>query len=526
LGGLSIDDVCSDDSGGGVIIDAAVAAAEGVCPGCGTASARVHSRYRRRLADAALGGRSVMLRLRVRRFFCDNIGCAARTFVEQVTGLTVKWARRTSPTTRVLTAIALALAGRAAARLAAQLAVPASRSTLLRLLGKMPDPVATTLTRIGVDDFAFRRGHTYGTVIVDIDNHRPVDVLADRTRDTLADWLRTHPGVELVCRDRAGAYAEAVRTAAPDAIQVADRWHLWHNLVEAVEKTVIAERAALHKPEPNELEPAANDVAAVLDSRPAEPAVRPVEGRLATRTRQRWTAVHDLLAAGRSISAIARQLRLQRKTVRRFARAATVEELLDRARPRRDSLLDPYKPYLQERFTAGGVDAVQLTREITDFGYRGSLKSVRTYLHPLRAGRVAPQPVPIAPTVRQVTGWLTRHPDRLTEDDDVQLKQVLARSDTLTVTHRQVREFAEMLTQRRGEHLDAWMRDVDARGAAPLRSFTKGLRTDLYAVAAGLTLPYSSGPVEGAVTRIKALKRQMYGRAGFSLLRKRILSPA
>lgn len=467
-----------------------------------------------------------MLRLRVRRFFCDNIGCAARTFVEQAAGLTVKWARRTSLAARVLTAIALALAGRAAARLATQLAVPASRSTLLRLLCKMADPVATTLTRIGVDDFAFRRGHTYGTVIVDIDNHRPVDVLADRTRDTLADWLRAHPGVELVCRDRAGAYAEAVRTAAPDAIQVADRWHLWHNLVEAVERTVIAERAALRPPESNELELAANDVAAVLDSRPAEHPVRPVEGRLATRTRQRWAAVHDLLAAGRSISAIAGQLRLQRKTVRRFARAATVEELLDRPRPRRDSLLDPYKPYLQEQFTAGCVDAVQLTREITELGYRGSLKTVRTYLHPLRAGRVAPKPVPIAPTVRQVTGWLTRHPDRLTEDERLQLKQVLAHSPALTVTHQHVHEFAVMLTQRRGENLDAWMRDVDARGAAPLRSFTNGLRTDLAAVAAGLTLLYSSAAVEGAVTRIKALKRQMYGRAGFSLLRKRILNPA
>jgi hypothetical protein len=190
-----------------------------------------------------------------------------------------------------------------------------------------------------------------------------------------------------VCRDRAGAYAQAVRAAVPDAIQVADRWHLWRNLIEAVEKNVIAERAALLRSEPNGLEPAANEVAAVLDSRPAEAPVRPVEGRLTTRTRQRWAAVHDLLAAGRSISAIARELRLQRKTVRRFARAATVEEPLDRPRPRRDSLLDPYKPHLQERFTAGGVDAVQLTREIAELGYRGSLKTVRTYLHLLRAGR-------------------------------------------------------------------------------------------------------------------------------------------
>jgi transposase len=525
LDGLSIDDVRSDDTGGGVIIDAAVASTGGVCPRCGTGSVRVHSRYRRWLADAAVAGRAVMLRLRVRRFFCDNTGCAARTFVEQVAGLTVKWARRTSLAARVLCAIGLALAGRAGARLAVRLGVPASRATLLRLVRKLPDPAPAVLTRIGVDDFAFRRGHTYGTVIVNIDTHQPIDVLADRTRDTLADWLRMHPGVELVCRDRAGAYAEAVRTAVPDAIQVADRWHLWHNLIEAVEKTVIAERAALRPPEPNELEPVANEGAAVLDSRPAEPPVRPVEGRLATRTRQRWAAVQDLLAAGRSISAIGRELRLQRKTVRRFARA-TVEELLDRPRPRRDSLLDPYKAHLQERFTAGGVDAVQLTREITELGYRGSLKTVRTYLHPLRAGRVAPKPVPIAPTVRQVTGWITRHPDRLTEDERLQLKQVLARSPALTVTHQHVHEFAVMLTQRRGQHLGDWMLDVDTNGTAPVRSFAAGLGKDRDAVTAGLTLPYSSGPVEGAVTRIKALKRQMYGRAGFSLLRKRILNPA
>jgi transposase len=374
----------------------------------------------------------------VRRFFCDNTACAARTFVAQVDGLTVRYGRVTMLLRRVLSAIAVTVAARVGVRLAARLGISVGRDTLLRLVRALPDEPVVSLPRVGVDDFALRRGHVYGTVIVDMDSHRPVDVLPDRTRDTFAGWLRAHPGVELVCRDRAGAYAEAVRTAAPDALQVADRWHLWHNLIEAVEKTVIAERTALCAPDTDcapaspQLQaaqaPDTNAVAAVADSGPAPAAV---EARLATRTRQRWTAVQELVAAGRSISAIARELHLQRKTVRRFARAKTVEQLLDRPWMRRGSVLDPYKPYLHERFNDGCVDAVELTREITELGYRGSLKTVRTYLHPFRADRAA--------------------------------------------------------------------------------------------VGAALTLDHSSGAVEGNVTRIKAIKRQGYGRAGFDLLRKRIL---
>jgi transposase len=484
----------------------------------------------------SIGGRPVQLRLRVRRFFCGNTACTARTFVAQVDGLTVRYGRVTMLLRQVLCAVAVAVAARSGVRLAARLGISVGRDTLLRLVRGLPDPPVAVLPCVGVDDFALRRGQVYGTVIVDMDSHRAVDVLADRTRDTFVEWLRAHPGVELVCRDRAGAYAQAVRTAAPDAVQVADRWHLWHNLIEAVEKTVIAERAVLCAPDsnPTRTSPqphaapasAANAVGAVADSSrlPGRPAR--VEGRLAARTRQRFTAVHDLRAAGRSISAIGRELHLQRKTVRRFARATTVEELLDAPRVRRGSVLDPYKAYLHDRFNDGCIDAVELTREITKLGYRGSLKTVRTYLHPFRAQRIAPAPVPVAPTVRQVTGWITRHPDRLTEDECLQLKQILARSAVLAATHRQVHEFAVMLTNRGGEHLEAWLHTIDAHSAAPLRGFARGVRADRAAVSAALTLDYSSGAVEGAVTRIKAIKRQMYGRAGFDLLRKRILHPA
>jgi len=480
-------------------------------------SARVHSGYQRRLADAAVAGQQAEVWLQVRRFFCYNTSCPARTFAEQVPDLTTPYARRTPLLRRMLEAIGLALAGRAGARLAARLGLPASRDTLLRLVRALPDPPVGEVTVLGVDDFALRRGHVYGTVVVDMDGHRPVDLLADRTAETLATWLTEHPGAQIVCRDRAGAYAEGIRTGAPEAVQVADRWHLWHNLGEAVEKTVTRHRADLREPEAETpVDEERED--AVADTAPAE-------NRLVTRTRERYAAVQDLLVAGKSISAICRILTLDRKTVQRFARAADVEELLVKARSR-GSLLDPFKPYLHERFNAGATDASELTREITELGYRGSDKTVRRYLQPFRASLTAPPPVPVPPTVRRVVGWLTRRPDDLSEDDTLVLKQILARSPELEATYTHVRQFAEIMTGLQGERLPEWLDTIDNDGAPALQSFANGLRSDFDAVTAGLTLPHSSGGVEGIINKIKYIKRQMFGRANFDLLRKRVLNPA
>ena len=497
-------------------------AAEAACPACGTVSARVHSRYRRRLADVAIGGRRVMIRLRVRRFFCRNPDCPATTFAEQVDGLTSRYARRTPPLAAMLAAVALALAGRAGARLASVPGMTAGRSSLLRLIKAMPDPQTGPTVVLGVDDFAFRRGRVYGTLLISMDTRRPVDLLPDREAGTLAAWLRGHPGAEVICRDRAGAYAEGARAGAPDAVQAADRWHLWHNLAEHVEKEVTRHRRCLTGPGP---EPSADadPVPDLQQAAAAAAAGRAEASALARRTRQRFEQVQALRAQGKGIKPITRELGLAKETVRRFYRAASVDELLAKTRDRNPSILDQHKPYLHQRWNDGCTNVWQLHAEIRARGYRGGYGTVRDYLQPFRALAAAPPARPAPPKVRDVTGWMLRHPDSLDDDEKLKLKNVQARCPHLGALAGHVTEFAKMLTGRHGERLDDWIAAADASDLPDLHSFTTGIKRDYDAVLNGLTLPWSSGAVEGNVNRIKMIKRQMYGRATFDLLRKRVL---
>ncbi|MFF0146967.1 transposase [Amycolatopsis sulphurea] len=241
-----------------------------------------------------------------------------------------------------------------------------------------------------------------------------------------------------------------------------------------------------------------------------------------TRTRERYAAVQELRHQGESLSAICRILSLDRKTVRRFAGATTVDELLGKAIGRSD-LLEPFKPYLHQRWGEGITDAAQLTKEITVRGYRGSNQTVRRYLHPFRELLTPPPAPPTVPKVRQVTGWLLRHPEDLDADEHRQLADIRSRSPHLDRLAEHIKAFATMMVHRQGEDLDTWLFTVEADDQPDLRSFAIGIRRDHDAVTAGLTLLYSSGKVEGNVNRLKAIKRQMYGRAKLDLLRKRVI---
>jgi transposase len=402
----------------------------------------------------------------------------------------------------------------------------AGRSSLLRLVMALPDPPAGSVRVLGVDDFAFRRGRIYGTLLIDVETGKPVDLLPDREADTFAAWLREHPGAEVICRDRAGAYADGARRGAPAAIQVADRWHLWHNLAEHVEKAVARHRGCLAPPEPEpEAGPAAasSPAADLAQAAAAAAAERTEQSAMARRTRDRYEHVQALRAQGMGIKPIMRELHLARETVRRFYRAASAGELLARTRDRRPSILDDHKPYLHQRWNQGCTNVWQLHAGIRGQGYRGGYGTVRDYLQPFRALAAAPPATPAPPKVRDVTSWLLRDPGSLDEDEKLTLTQIRERCPHLDALAGHVTEFAKILTGRHGERLDAWIAAVDAGDQPDLRSFTNGLRHDYDAVLNGLTLPWNSGAVEGNVNRIKMIKRQMYGHAGFSLLRKRVL---
>ncbi|GAB0106171.1 hypothetical protein JMUB6875_51540 [Nocardia sp. JMUB6875] len=317
--------------------------------------------------------------------------------------------------------------------------------TLLRHIRALPDPVRPTPRVLGVDDFALRRGHHYGTMI-DIESRRPIEVLGDRTAETLAAWLRAHPGVEIVCRDRAGAYAEGAAVGAPHAIQVADRWHIWNNLAPAVERTVARHRNCLSTA--TSIEPSLEREATPVltdQSRPIAGPPPPSDrlDRTAIRTRQRHNEIHALIAQGLSLRAICTRLGLARGTVRRFARADSAEELLvNNGTGYRDSILDEFKPYLQKRWAEGATNATELFDEITARGFRGRPNLVRAYLHPFRAGQPASRATVKPPAVRRVVGWLMTDPAHLDPADGQHLDAILDASPALAGLAGPVRPFA------------------------------------------------------------------------------------
>ena len=601
LPGLRLDAISATDTTLALVLTAI--RTEAICPLCAQSSGHIHSRYTRTVADLPWAGRAVQLQLHVRKFFCRNPACPRLVFTERQPALVAPSARRTLRLWAEQRQLALDQGGLPGARTAARQGMPISARTLLRFVRGTPFAPSPTPRILGVDDFAFRKGRTYGTILVDLRRHTVVDLLPDRSATTLARWLKQHPGIEIISRDRANEYADGARSGAPSAIQVADRFHLLKNMQEALQRLLERRPARLREatlavpqtdtmaaadgpassppaaPQPSDTPPSEGHIPVAPDEAAATavgaptasssarerervgrlPATQPTplsdvdehasiaeHGPLASRERRlaRYHAVRSLDAQGLSLLSIARQLHLSPQTVRRFVRADQFPERARRCTAWQK--LEPFIPYLRDRMAAGHDNALQLWREIRDQqGYKGSGRTVSRWVEqhrhlvptpkggtatPKRGGR-PPKTVersPPAPdralSARQAAWLLVKRPDDLEENERLIVERLCAGSAEVKVAYPLAQEFMRIVREHHADAFEGWLARADASGLAELQSFVAGLRRDFSAVLAALTLPFSNGQVEGQVNRLKTVKRAMYGRASFDLLRRRVLA--
>jgi transposase len=531
-----------------------------VCPACAQLSTHVYGHYTRQLTDLPCQKRPVRVCLEVRRFACRTRGCPRTTFAERFPLFTRTYARRTLRQAEFLSEIAFAQGGKAGAKLAKRLGMPTSRDTLLRLIRGSEIPKRKTPRVLGLDDFAWKKGDRYGTLLVDLEARCPVDLLPDREAASVARWLRKHPGVKLISRDRAGMYAEGAKRGAPRAKQIADRYHLLVNLRDTLKDALAryqdslpvveehGKQASSSSEEPAQTSPATSvpvQAPPQQEAGEAGPLSAPTAQLTAAQLRRqvsranRYARYQQILALAReglSQRAIARQLHLSRGGVHRYV---TAESFPERALPgKRRSLLDPYLPYLRRRWEEGCHNGRQLTDEIAAQGFRGSAALVRQLLGDWRASLPAPEPgvrgskrrtaPPAARRVsaRQASWWFVIPPEQLTDDQRMLLQRVCQTNANLHELYQLGQEFALMVKQRRARRLDPWLVRVGQSSSTDLHGFAFGIKRDYAAVKMALSVPWSQGQVEGQITRLKYLKRQMYGRARFELLRSRVLRRA
>jgi transposase len=540
---LSLDAWQVDDTAAQITLHATSTPSCVPCPFCHVRTSRVHSRYTRTVADLPWGAYAVRWQLRMRKFFCDNPACPRQIFTERASTVVAPWARRTLRLARLLLAYGVALGGEAGTRLTARLGLRASPTTLLRLVRAAPTPQDAAPQVVGVDEWAWRRGQRYGTILVNLEDHRVLDLLPERSVAAVAAWLTQYPTIAVVCRDRSALYAEGIRQGAPQAVQVVDRFHLVKNLREAVEAFLHDQRAALQAAAAltvQALTVVTGPVSTPRMYRGRHQCSQAWQQRQEAAQQQRhaawvttYEAIHTLHAQGTPVTTIAQQLGISRPTVYAYLRRTRPPS--PRSPQRSGQVLRPYMAYVIQRWREGCTDSMQLWRELRALGYSHSARTVSRFITRLRraseAGwapetQTSPYTRPQGPSARAVSfTWVCPEAKR-SQDAQLYVDQLRQVDQSIGHAYTLSQAFLALVRERRGDALEAWMAKAAASGIEALARFAQGLQEDLAAVKAGLTLPWSNGPVEGHVNRLKLLKRQGYGRADIGLLRQRVLQVA
>jgi transposase len=478
----------------------------GLCPSCGTVSRRIHSHYRRRVTDLPLSGRVVQLVVIARRFRCDAALCGRRIFTERFDGgALAPWARRTARLDLVVHHLGLALGGRPAASFARRLMLPVSNDTLLRVVRRRGCPPFAAPCVIGIDDWAWRRNQRYGTIICDLERRRPITLLPDREPATAQAWLAGQPQIAVVARDRGGGYALAATKALPLAIQVADRWHLMENashaFLDAVRKSMRQIRAAVG--------------AATINPDLLTAAERlQYEGYL--RREDTNAAILKQAETGISIKEIVRITGHSRGLVRRVLRGQRSDVFR-----LRESSLEQYLPWLDAQWAAGHHNGADLWRSLKTRGFSGSVRVVSEWAtRRRRAERLDAQSLQRVPSARTIARLMTTGRDMLSKSETVTIAAIEHGVPPLVEAREVITAFHTMIRKKAHADLDPWL---ERACASLVASFANGLIKDKAAIDAAITTPWSNGQTEGQITKLKLVKRQMYGRAKLDLLQARLI---
>ena len=479
--------------------------AQAACPECGASAGRVHSRYVRTLADLPLGGRAVRLKLAVRRFRCDRATCARQIFAERLASAAPR-GRRTARLDELVHHLGLALGGRPAASFARRLMLPVSNDTLLRVVRRRGTPAFSSPRAVGIDDWAWKRNHRYGTLICDLERRRTIALLPDREPATAQAWLGAQPQIEVVTRDRGGAYALAAARALPGAMQVADRWHLMENASQAF---LAATRASMRQ------------IRAALGAAKVDPRLLTAAERLQyegyLRREDVNAAVLALHEAGIGIKEIVRRTGHSRGMVRRVLRGQRSDVFRTR-----ESSLEAHLPWLDARWDAGDRNGAALWRELRGLGFGGSLRVVTEWAtRRRRADEVNLEALKRVPSARTVARLMTTARDDLSRAQTVTVAAIEMAVPMLVQARDIVDAFHTLIRRKKEEALEEWLKEAAHTLLAP---FARGLARDHLAVRAAIATAWSNAQAEGQINKLKVVKRQMYGRGKLDLLQARVIA--
>lgn len=498
------------------------------CPKCAQESSEIHSYYLRYPRDLAWAHLPVILHLKVKRFFCQNRQCAKQTFAERFPDFVGWYARKTKRVVEKQDLLSINVCARTAEVLLRMEQIGISDTTVNRNLRGIPDPEVPPIRVLGVDDWAKRKGQRYGTILVDQERARVVDVLEDRTAETLAKWLGTHPEIKIVTRDRSKTYAEGIRQGAKQAVQVADRWHLLKNGSDVLDKVFQQENSAIQKQLKEIVEQTGSTTLPVVEPPTQEDTLTLAEQH----RKERITQAQELIEKGWTRKAAARHLNIHPKTVRRYLDDPSPKF----ARSRGRGILEPFKPFILQRWNEGCHNATQIFREIRMRGYCGHETLVIDYARELRqasgipprvrkhTGEILPvKPTQELPTLRTLAWWVYRPVEKRKTEDEQVLERLSAGQPKLKSVIELARDYAALIRHQKAEGLTAWIERAKQSEYAFLRNFAEGIQQDETAIRAALSYSWSNGRTEGNVNRLKCIKRLMYGRAKDDLLRKRVL---